>query len=68
MNKKPIEQAKNPLLCKILPALERAALQARKTAFQTGTAIIVMQDGILQRIQPDGIREPRADYQSGQEE
>ncbi|MBL1276199.1 MAG: hypothetical protein COB30_008930 [Ectothiorhodospiraceae bacterium] len=57
MNKKPIEQAKNPLLCKALPALERAGHQARKIAFQTGTAIIVMQNGRLQRIPPIGVHE-----------
>ena len=68
MNKKPIEQARNPLLSKILPAIDRVALRARKVASQTGTAIIVMQDGHLQRIQPNGIREPRTDYQTGNEE
>ncbi len=64
MNRKPIEQAKNPLLSKALPALERAALQARKIAAQTGTAIIVRQDGVVQRIQPGAVQEPRSDYQA----
>jgi hypothetical protein len=65
MNKRPIEQAKNPLLRRVLPALERAALQARKIALQTGTSIIIMKDGHLQKIQSDGIRDMPADYQTG---
>ena len=63
MNNRPIEKAKNPLLKLALPALERAARQARKLAVQTGTALVVMQDGRLQRIQPGEVSEAVADYQ-----
>jgi hypothetical protein len=64
MTNKPIEQARNPLLRLALPALERAALQARKIAAQTGTALIIMREGQLQRIQPDAVKETPASYQT----
>ncbi len=38
MNPKPIEQAKSPDLAKSMPALRRAAQQAREFAKQTKTA------------------------------
>jgi hypothetical protein len=34
------------------PALQRAARRARELAAQTGTELIVMRDGVLQRIRP----------------
>ncbi len=68
MNKKPIEQAKNPLLRQALPALERAALQARKIALQTGTAIIIMQDGHRTKVPMSGVHEQQPDYQAGNNE
>ena len=63
MNKKSIKQAKNPLLFKALPALERAAKRARRIASQTGTKVIIMQDGHKQRISIGGVHEPSVDYQ-----
>lgn len=41
MTPKPIEQARNPDLRAAMPALRRAALQARRIAAQTGTALVV---------------------------
>lgn len=57
MNHKSIENAKDPLLSKALPALKRAALQARKIASQTDTAIVIMKDGKKQRIPMGGVCE-----------
>ncbi len=62
MNNKPIEQARNRLLRLALPALERAARQARKVASQTGTALVIIQDGHLRRIYPDEVHEATTDY------
>lgn len=52
MNTKPIEQAKSADLRGSWPALQRAAQRARELAAQTGTELIVMRDGVLQRIRP----------------
>lgn len=52
MNTKPIEQAKSADLRGSWPALLRAAQRARELAAQTGTELIVMRDGVLQRIRP----------------
>jgi hypothetical protein len=45
MNNKDISTAKDPDLRASLAALQRAALLARQTAIQTGTDIVVVQDG-----------------------
>lgn len=55
MGRKPVTQedlskAKNPDLRASLAALRRAAAQARKTAIQTDTALVVVKDGRLVRI------------------
>lgn len=55
MGRKPVTQedlskAKNPDLRASLAALRRAAAQARKTAIQTDTALLVVKDGKLVRI------------------
>ncbi len=50
MNSKPIEQAKNPLLARALPALVRAAERARKLAMQTGTDLVVRENGKIRHI------------------
>ena len=42
--------ARDPDLRSALTALRRAALSARKTAIQTGTHLVIVQDGRLQRI------------------
>ena len=64
MNNKPIDQARNPLLFKALAALERAAIRARRVASQTGTKVIIMQDGQKQKISFSKVHEPTVDYQS----
>ncbi|MBC7161461.1 hypothetical protein [Immundisolibacter sp.] len=49
---KPIEQAANPNLRGSWPALLRAARRARELAAQTGTAIVVSHDGVIEYIRP----------------
>jgi acid phosphatase family membrane protein YuiD len=44
MNSKDISQAKNPDLVHSMAAMKRAALEARRIAIETNTAIIVMKD------------------------
>ena len=53
MNLKELSQAKNPDLRASLEALRRAAGQARHTAIQTGTNLVVVEDGQLRRISAD---------------
>ena len=50
MKTKDISEAKDPDLRASMAALQRAALQARKTAIQTGTNLIIVKDGQLLRI------------------
>ena len=55
MGREPVTQqdlskAKNPDLRASLAAMQRAAEQARKTAMQTDTALVVVKDGKLLRI------------------
>lgn len=50
MKAKDISEAKDPDLRASMAALQRAALQARKTAIQTGTHLIIVKDGQLLRI------------------
>jgi hypothetical protein len=45
MNPKPIEEAKNPLLARTLPALLRARKRAEALAAATNTAIVDFVDG-----------------------
>jgi hypothetical protein len=52
MNPKPIEQAKNPLLARTLPALLRARKRAEALAAATNTAIIDFVDGKVVRTWP----------------
>lgn len=52
MNGKTIDQAKSADLRGSWPALLRAAQRARELAAQTGTELIVMRNGVLQRIRP----------------
>jgi hypothetical protein len=50
--------------------MERAALRARQVAAQTGTALIVSRNGVIERIQPSAtealrsLQEPSAPYGS----
>ncbi len=50
MKTKDISEAKDPDLRASMAALQRASLQARKTAIQTGTHLIIVKDGQLLRI------------------
>ena len=57
MNNKDISTAKDPDLRSSLAALQRAALSARQTAIQTGTNIVVVQNGRLEFIDAATLRE-----------
>lgn len=50
VTKQDLSKAKNPDLRASLAAMQRAAEQARKTAMQTDTALVVVKDGKLLRI------------------
>lgn len=51
-----IRTAKDPDLRGTLAALQRAALEARKTAIRTNTHLVIFQDGQIVRIPPDELR------------
>lgn len=51
-----ISNAKDPDLRASLGALRRAAQQARKTAIQTETNLVIVRDGRMQRISADELR------------
>lgn len=57
MNANDISNAKDPDLRASLGALRRAAQQARKTAIQTETNLVIVKDGRMQRISADELRE-----------
>lgn len=57
MNDKDIAKAKDPDLRASLGALRRAAQQARKTAIQTETNLVIVKDGRMQRISADELRQ-----------
>ena len=50
MNVNELATAKDPDLRSAWSALRRAALSARRTAIQTGTHLVIVEDGRLQRI------------------
>ncbi|MEI6414310.1 MAG: hypothetical protein WCP34_08620 [Pseudomonadota bacterium] len=52
MNTKPIKGANDADLRLSQNALRRAARRARELAAQTGTAIIVSRNGVIERIMP----------------
>jgi hypothetical protein len=56
VNVKDISNAKDPDLRASLDALRRAAQQARKTAIQTETNLVIVKDGQLKRISADELR------------
>ena len=56
MNPKDISEARDPDLRASAVAIQRAALLARKVAIQTGTDLIVVQDGKLTRLSPESLR------------
>jgi LDH2 family malate/lactate/ureidoglycolate dehydrogenase len=53
MNTQPISHARDADLRLSQVAMERAAVRARKLAAQTGTALIVSRNGVIERIQPE---------------
>lgn len=52
MNKRPIEFARDADLRLSPQAMQRAARRARELAAQTGTAIVVSRDGVIEHIHP----------------
>ncbi|MEY2842498.1 MAG: hypothetical protein RI920_535 [Pseudomonadota bacterium] len=64
MNANDISNAKDPDLRASLDALRRAAQQARKTAIQTETNLVIVKDGQMQRISPDELRQQAKDKQT----
>lgn len=57
MKTKDIGEAKDPDLRASMAALQRASLQARKTAIQTGTHLVIVKDGQLLRISAEELSE-----------
>ena len=68
MNKQPIETARDADLRLSPQAMQRAAQRARELAAQTGTAIVVSHDGVIEHIRPRleateaSVQEPPATY------
>ncbi|MBW7861879.1 MAG: hypothetical protein KJZ96_00275 [Rhodocyclaceae bacterium] len=52
MNKHPIETARDADLRLSPQAMQRATRRARELAAQTGTAIVVSRDGVIEYIHP----------------
>ncbi|MFV2061083.1 MAG: hypothetical protein ACC653_10390 [Gammaproteobacteria bacterium] len=62
MKDKDIKNAKNPLLSLALPALQRAAVNARKQAIIYNTKLIFWQNNHLVKLSPNEVREKTSDY------
>ncbi|HEY8947069.1 MAG TPA: SIMPL domain-containing protein [Polyangiaceae bacterium] len=62
MNPKPIEEARDPLLAKALPALRRARERAEEIARATNTALVFVVDGEIVRHYPG--RDPAPEDES----
>ena len=52
MNKRPLEEARDPELHGSLAALRRAAKRAREIAAQTGTSVVVSRNGVIEYLRP----------------
>jgi len=65
MKAQDLSKAKNPALRGSLAALRRAALLARKTAIQTDTALVIVQDGKVIRIPADQLRRDEQSEKTG---
>jgi hypothetical protein len=52
MNKQPIETARDADLRLSSQALQRAARRAREIAAQTGTALVVTRNGVIEHLYP----------------
>ena len=59
MNPKSIEQAKNPLLGRALPALLRARQRAEEVALATNTELVQVVDGKIVLVRPSRPAEQR---------
>ncbi len=62
---KDISQARNPAMRAAMGAMQRAAEQARQTAIQTDTAIVVVREGKPVRITAEQLRQERDAKQPG---
>ena len=60
MNQRDLSQAKDADLRASLAAMQRAAEMARRTAIQTDTEIVVVQDGKVKRIPAEQLRKLEA--------
>jgi len=56
MTQQDLSKARNPDLRASLAAMQRAARLARKTAIQTNTEIVIVQNGKLVRISAEQLR------------
>ena len=52
MNKRPIEEARDPDLRQSPQAMRRAAQRAHELAWQTGTFVIVSRNGAVEQLLP----------------
>lgn len=62
---RPIETASNEDLRGSWQALQRAAVRARQIAAQTGTALVVVRNGVLEHVYPQSgatLKEPGSGY------
>jgi LDH2 family malate/lactate/ureidoglycolate dehydrogenase len=70
MNKRPIETANDADLRMSQPAMQRAVQRAWKLAMQTGTAIVISHQGVIEHFRPSATasaqipraQEPTAPY------
>ena len=58
MNAQPIATARDADLRLSVAAMRRAAQRARELALQTGTAIVVSRQGVVQTIHPSSLAGP----------
>lgn len=59
-----IDRARNPLLSLALPALQRAAKNAREQAMLHNTRLVIWRDNHLVKLSPAEIREQAAGYRA----
>jgi hypothetical protein len=62
MNPENISLAHNPLLPAALVAIRRAARLARSEARRMGTAIVIIRNGRIVRLESADVREQEAEY------
>ena len=65
MRPEQLSSARNPLLPAAMTAIRRAAQRARKEARRMGTAVVILRDGRLVRLESAGVREPASEYDAG---